>query len=272
MLLKRQQVHFVFGLTVAAMLIAAAGFVSGTFPLPYDPHLFPTNLSSWVHSVLTVTIMTFVLIDGITHYRRALQKMAAQLIEQNERITEQKRQIEYQATHDELTGLPKRRWLREHLDVEISRAQRDKSKIAVFFIDLDGFKLANDTYGHDAGDHVLRAVGQRLTDSIRVMDLAARMGGDEFLVVACGLNHVDEIPLIARKLKNVVSQEVTYHGQAVKIGASIGTAIYPDDALAPEELISLADEAMYVVKRAGKSRAAAQTNGPAATPEAEKTA
>jgi hypothetical protein len=75
MLLKRQQVHFVFGLTVAAMLIAAAGFVSGTFPLPYDPHLFPTNLSSWVHSVLTVTIMTFVLIDGITHYRRALQKM-----------------------------------------------------------------------------------------------------------------------------------------------------------------------------------------------------
>ena len=272
MLLKRQQVHFVFGLTVAAMLIAAAGFVSGTFPLPYDPHLFPTNLSSWVHSVLTVTITTFVLIDGITHYRRALQKMAAQLIEQNERITEQKRQIEYQATHDELTGLPKRRWLREHLDVEISRAQRDKSKIAVFFIDLDGFKLANDTYGHDAGDHVLRAVGQRLTDSIRVMDLAARMGGDEFLVVACGLNHVDEVPLIAGKLKNVVSQEVTYHGQAVKIGASIGTAIYPDDALAPEELISLADEAMYVAKRAGKSRAAAQTNGPAATPEAEKTA
>jgi hypothetical protein len=196
MLLSRRQVHAIFGLTVTVMLVAAAGFVSGMFPLPYDPHLFPTSISSWVHSVLIVTIMTFVLIRGITDYRRALLRMAEQLIEQNERITAQKQQIEYQATHDELTGLPMRRWIRERLDVELNRAQRENTKVAVLFIDLDGFKMANDTYGHDAGDHLLRMVGRRLLESIRTIDLAARMGGDEFMVVACGLNEVDEVQLL----------------------------------------------------------------------------
>ncbi len=254
MLLNRRQVHVVFGATVTVMLVAAVGFVSGSFPLPYNPQLFPTSASSWVHSVLTVTIMTFVLIRGITDYRRALQKMAAQLIEQNRRIIEQKRQIEYQATHDDLTGLPKRRWLRERLDVEISRARRENSKVAVLFIDLDGFKLTNDTYGHDAGDQLLRVVGQRLLQSIRAVDLAARMGGDEFLVVACGLSKADEVPLIAQKLNDVVSQKVPYKDQFLQVGASIGTAVYPDDAQNIEELISQADHAMYVAKRAGRGR------------------
>jgi diguanylate cyclase (GGDEF)-like protein len=254
MLLSRRQVQVVFGVTVIVMLVAAVGFISGRFPLPYNPHLFPTSVSSWVHSVLTVTIMTFVLIRGITDYRRALQKMAAQLIEQNRRIIEQKRQIEHQATHDDLTGLPKRRWLRERLDVEISRARRESSKVAVLFIDLDGFKLTNDTYGHDAGDHLLRVVGQRLLQSIRAVDVAARMGGDEFLVVACGFSKADEVQLLAQKLNDVVGQKVPYKDQFLMVGASIGTAVYPDDAQDLDELISLADNAMYVAKRAGRGR------------------
>jgi diguanylate cyclase (GGDEF)-like protein len=262
MLLSRRQVQVIFGLTVTVMLIAAAGFVSGMFPLPYSPHLFPTSISSWVHSVLIVTIMTFVLIRGITDYRRALQGMATQLIEQNEQITEQKRQIEYQATHDELTGLPTRRWLRERLDAEISRARRESSKAAVLFIDLDGFKLANDTYGHDAGDHLLRVVGHRLLESIRAIDLAARVGGDEFMVVVCGLNKVDEVQLIAKKLQDVVTQVVPYKNQSMQVGASIGTAIYPDDGQDPEELMSVADKAMYVAKRADRSRVLEQAPAP----------
>ena len=262
MLLSRRQVHVIFGLTVSVMVVAAIGFVSRVFPLPYDPQLFPTSISSWVHSVLIVTIMTFVLIRGVTDYRQALQRMATQLLEQNEQITEQKRQIEYQATHDELTGLPKRMWIRERLDVEISRARRENSKLAVLFIDLDGFKLANDTYGHDAGDHLLRMVGDRLLESIRAVDLAARVGGDEFVVVACGLNEIDEVQLIARKLRDVVIQVVSYKDQSIQVGASIGTAIYPDDAKGAEELISLADKAMYVAKRAGRSGAVAQLQMP----------
>lgn len=263
MLLSRRQVHVIFGLTVTVMLVAAIGFVSGMFPLPYDPYMFPTSIASWVHSVLIVTIMTFVLIRGVTDYRQALQKMATQLIEQNEKITEQKRQIEYQATHDELTGLPKRRWIQERLELEISRARRGNCKLAVLFIDLDGFKLANDTYGHDAGDHLLRMVGHRLLESIRTVDLAARVGGDEFVVVACGLSNVDEVQLVARKLKDVVTQVVSYKDQSMQVGASIGSAIYPDDAQAPEELISLADRAMYVAKRAGRNVAVAQRQMPA---------
>jgi diguanylate cyclase (GGDEF)-like protein len=262
MLLSRQQVHVVFGLTVAVMLIAAAGFVSGRFPLPYDPHLFPTSISSWVHSVLIVSVMTFVLIRGITDYRHALQNMTAQLIEQNERIIQQKRLIEYQATHDELTGLPKMRWLRERLDVELSRARREKKKVAVLFIDLDGFKLANDTHGHDAGDHLLRVISRRLSESIRAADLAARMGGDEFIVVACGLDNVDEAKQIAQKLRDVAGLEVPYNNRSIRVGASIGVSVFPDDAQESEELITLADKAMYVVKREGRSRAVNQVQMP----------
>lgn len=257
MLLSRQQSHVVFGLTVAVMLVAAAGFVSGMFPLPYDPLLFPTNISSWIHSVLTVTVMTFVLIRGIIDYRQALETMATQLIEQNAQINEQKRQIEYQATHDALTGLPTMRWLKEHFTIEISRARREDNKVAVLFIDLDGFKLANDTHGHDAGDHVLRVIGHRLSESIRMVDLAARMGGDEFIVIACGLDQANEADLISEKLRAVVEQPVSYKDQSIHVGASIGTAIFPDDAEAPEELIALADKAMYVAKRAGRSRGVA---------------
>jgi diguanylate cyclase (GGDEF)-like protein len=264
MLLNRRQVHVVFGLTVTVMLVAAVGFVSGRFSLPYDPRLFPTSISSWVHSVLIVAIMTFVLIRGITDYRQALQTMAAQLIEQNKRIVQQKRQIEYQATHDELTGLPKMRWLRERLDVEISRARRENDRVAVFFIDLDGFKLVNDTHGHDAGDHLLRVIGRRLSESIRSVDLAARMGGDEFIVVACGLDHVDEAALIAQKLRDVVTEVVPYKNLSIQVGASIGTAMFPDDAQDPEDLITLADKAMYVAKRIDRSRTVHQAQMPAA--------
>jgi len=258
MLLSRRQVHVVFGLTVAVMLIAATGFVSGRFPLPYDPHLFPTSISSWVHSVLIVAVMTFVLIRGITDYRHALQEMTAQLIEQNERIIQQKRLIEYQATHDELTGLPKMRWLRERLDVEVSRARREKTKVAVLFIDLDGFKQANDTHGHDAGDHLLRVISRRLSESIRAVDLAARMGGDEFIIVVCGLDNVDEAKQIAEKLRDVAGLEVPYNNRSIRVGASIGISVFPDDAQESEELITLADKAMYVEKREGRSLAVNQ--------------
>jgi diguanylate cyclase (GGDEF)-like protein len=263
MLLNRRQVHIVFGLTVTVMLVAAVGFVSGRFSLPYDPRLFPTSISSWVHSVLIVAIMTFVLIRGITDYRQALQTMAAQLIEQNKRIVQQKRQIEYQATHDELTGLPKMRWLRERLDVEISRARRENDRVAVLFLDLDGFKLVNDTHGHDAGDHLLRVIGRRLSESIRAIDLAARMGGDEFIVVACGLDHIDEATLIAQKLHDVVTEVVPYKNRSIQVGASIGTAMFPDDAQDPEDLITLADKAMYVAKRGDRSRTVHQVQMPA---------
>ena len=136
--------------------------------------------------------------------------------------------------------------------MEISRARRENSKVAVLFIDLDGFKLTNDTHGHDAGDLLLRVVAQRLLQTIRSVDLAARMGGDEFVVVACGLSKADEVRLIAQKLHDAVSQKVPYKDQFLQVDASIGTAIYPDDAQNLEELISLADQAMYAAKRAGR--------------------
>lgn len=254
MLLDRRHVHIVFGATIAVMLVSAAGFTSGTFPLPYDPSLYPTSLSGWIHSILTVTVMAFVLIRGISDYRHALQEMTRQLIEQNEQIMEQKKVIEHQAKHDALTGLPTLRMLKERLPVEISRARRDNSKVAVLFIDLDGFKQANDTYGHDAGDHVLRLIGHRLSAAIRSVDLAARMGGDEFIVVACGLNQPSEARLIASKLRDAVGQAITYAHHEIRVGASIGIALFPDDAQEAEDLIVLADKAMYAAKRAGKAQ------------------
>lgn len=110
---------------------------------------------------------------------------------------------------------------------------------------LDGFKLINDTYGHEAGDELLRVVGQRLLQSIRAVDLAARMGGYEFLVATIGLSNADEVELITKNLKDAVAQKVPYKGDSLQVYASIGSAVYPDDAQNVEELISLADQSMY---------------------------
>ena len=135
----------------------------------------------------------------------------------------------------------------------INLARRYKKSAAVMFIDLDGFKAVNDTLGHDAGDYVLQQVAQRMLSCVRKTDTVARIGGDEFLIIATEINAPENVALIAEKVIKQVSQPVIFNGQQAVVGASIGIALFPDHDKNMDQLIKQADEAMYRVKKAGRN-------------------
>ncbi|MBN1127704.1 MAG: diguanylate cyclase [Chitinispirillaceae bacterium] len=161
--------------------------------------------------------------------------------------------ILHMATHDALTDLPGLRLARDRLAMAISQAQRYKTSAAVMFVDLDGFKPINDTLGHDAGDEVLREVAQRLLAGVRGTDTVARIGGDEFLLVITELHVPENVSTIAEKILELLSRPLAIKNTTAHVGASIGIALFPRDAGDVEELLRLADETMYEVKRGGKN-------------------
>jgi len=160
-----------------------------------------------------------------------------------------------QAIRDPLTGLFNRRYMTEALDQCYSRAERTASSIAIMMIDLDHFKLFNDNFGHDAGDHVLKAVSQVLIDSIRQEDIACRYGGEEFCIV-CPSTDDQQALLIAERIgKGIRSLELNMNQLSLgTVTTSIGVATYPDHAKTMDEVISIADEALYLAKKNGRDR------------------
>lgn len=165
----------------------------------------------------------------------------------------QRDEISNLLNHDTLTGLPNLRLARDRLKMTCGNATRNKSRAALLFIDLDGFKKANDTFGHEAGDHVLRVVAQRLSGSIRQVDTVARLGGDEFIIILNEVTDGDAAALVAGKIIAVISESICYNDHLLMISSSIGIALFPDHAATPENLLKKADEAMYSVKRSGKN-------------------
>ncbi|MFP4363060.1 MAG: diguanylate cyclase domain-containing protein [Spirochaetia bacterium] len=158
------------------------------------------------------------------------------------------KQIAHMAKHDNLTGLPNRRLLKEILENAVFLADRHKSKLAVMFLDLDNFKPVNDTFGHEAGDEVLREAALRMHSVIRKSDLLARVGGDEFVVVTQGIEDRQSVELVANKLKESLSQPFKVNQQKFQLGVSIGVCMYPDSDCTIEGLLQKADESMYSVK------------------------
>ncbi len=162
--------------------------------------------------------------------------------------------LRHMANHDSLTGLATRHLGMEHLSFACSLARRSNCKAAVLFIDLDGFKAVNDTFGHDTGDNLLVGVAERLLCSVREVDTVVRIGGDEFMIVLSSINNNENTIQVAQKIIDSISQPFLIGDQNVSIGASIGIALYPDHAQEPETLIKCADDAMYVVKSKGKNQ------------------
>lgn len=170
-------------------------------------------------------------------------------------ITERKREedrLREQATHDLLTGLPNRGLFLDRVSQAVALARRNGRLAALLFVDLDGFKLVNDSFGHQVGDQLLADVAGRLANAVRESDTAARLGGDEFAVILTGVNNRLDILRIARKLAADLQRPYLIGGRNVSAGASIGVAIYPDHAQSPTDLLSLADAAMYRAKSRGK--------------------
>jgi diguanylate cyclase (GGDEF)-like protein len=163
--------------------------------------------------------------------------------------------LAYQAAHDSLTQLPNRAQAMRLLTAALHRAQRSGSVIGVLFVDLDGFKAVNDTYGHPAGDELLRIVARTLLSHVRAGDVVARLGGDEFMVVLEPLDVQDSAVLVADRLVKSLRSPITLsEGREVRIGASIGLAISQDGRVDPDALLQEADVAVYRAKAAGRGR------------------
>jgi len=161
--------------------------------------------------------------------------------------------IRFLATHDELTGLPNRVMFSEVLTHVLESSRRNARKCAVLFIDLDRFKLINDSLGHEAGDTLLREVALRLKTCLRSSDMVARLGGDEFVVLVPELQDSEHASTVARKLLSAVIKPVELGGQEWRVTASIGISSFPDDAQDEPSLMKHADIAMYHAKEEGKN-------------------
>jgi len=157
------------------------------------------------------------------------------------------------ALYDNLTKLPNRTLFKIELKNAINRALRYNSKVALIFIDLDGFKKVNDTYGHHVGDKLLINIAQRLVKVLRKTDLVSRIGGDEFTVILSDTNEIDKILEVAHDIIKSVNEEVLINNSLIHVGASIGVSIYPDHNKNIEELVKLADQMMYISKESGKN-------------------
>ena len=167
---------------------------------------------------------------------------------------ELKEEMRMLAFYDTLTGLPSLNLFQDISGTLMNLARRDGDSLAVMFIDLDGFKSVNDTYGHDAGDIVLREAAQRMDRVKRDSDLVARIGGDEFVLLQTGIRTEADIEPLARKLLQEIAEPIDIGGgEFAHIGASIGVAVYPKDGTDMEALLSAADKAMYMVKKSGKN-------------------
>jgi diguanylate cyclase (GGDEF)-like protein len=168
---------------------------------------------------------------------------------------------------DPLTGLANRTSLGASLEQAVSRARRRNGKLALVFIDLDGFKQINDMYGHDAGDLLLVEMAARLRKQLRASDLVARLGGVEFLVMLEDIQDLAPVETVARKLLAEVTQPYsTSGGAALHVTASIGISVLPDDATDAAALMKHADTAMYAAKQAGKNTLRFYSASPANDP------
>ena len=161
--------------------------------------------------------------------------------------------MRHEALHDRLTGLPNRTLLGEKLNLALQNARRKGSLFALMFLDLDHFKIVNDTLGHAIGDRLLQAVVKRLSSCLREGDTIARWGGDEFIILLPNISRAKDAAAIAQRILEVLQGEFDLEGNKVAIGSSIGIAIYPEDGDDSDILMKKADGALYRAKEEGRN-------------------
>jgi diguanylate cyclase (GGDEF)-like protein/PAS domain S-box-containing protein len=170
--------------------------------------------------------------------------------------------LEHQATHDGLTGLPNRFMCQDRLQQMVARSRREGQVSALFLMDLDGFKAVNDHYGHDYGDELLKVVAERLSNAVRASDTVARFGGDEFVVLSADVGVDAGAIVVAQHILDAITLPFQVKEQELRIGISIGIALYPRHGDDDETLMRHADQAMYCAKRAGAGyRLSDETSG-----------
>lgn len=181
----------------------------------------------------------------ITHFVTAFSDVTA--------IYDAQQQLHHLAHHDPLTGLPNRLLFNDRLENAIEQALRNKQRCLLLFLDLDGFKVINDTLGHAIGDALLRTVGDRLKNVLRSSDTVARLGGDEFVILA-GSTNPDYAAQLAQKILEQLRLPILVAGRSLSISGSLGIAVFPDNGADTQQLMRAADMAMYTAKAEGRNR------------------
>jgi diguanylate cyclase len=184
-------------------------------------------------------------IDG----RQQLEQQLSQSDAALSRSQAELRKANHSALHDAITGLPNLTLFNDRLRVALAQAQRHAWRLAVMFIDLDGFKVVNDSYGHEAGDRVLQMVAQRLENVVRRGDSVSRRSGDEFLFLMLEAKDEATVVALANRIIAEVSQPCDIDGVSVAVKASVGLALYPEDGSTAADLLEHADVAMYAAKK-----------------------
>ena len=192
-------------------------------------------------------------VDDIAQLGTGFNTMLSELEQRDLAKNNAEAKLQYQALYDELTGLPNRRLLADRLSHTLATARRAQHIAALLYIDLDGFKLVNDSLGHAVGDLLLSQVSIRLQSRVRAADTLARLGGDEFVVVLAHLRGNEEAAMVAEKLLEALTLPFMIEGQKITISASIGISIFPETATDADGLLQQADSAMYAAKRNGKN-------------------
>ncbi|MET0093140.1 MAG: diguanylate cyclase, partial [Sedimenticola sp.] len=185
--------------------------------------------------------------------RQAMQELERRVEERTVELRLANKALTRLANYDSLTGLPNRTLFSERLKMAMAHARRNRCKIALLFMDLDGFKEVNDRHGHESGDLVLQETANRLQNCLREEDTVGRMGGDEFTVILNNLADREDAAGVAEKLIQAIDEPYEIAGEIQQIGISIGIAIYPEDIDVMDTLMQYADDAMYRVKRSGKN-------------------
>ena len=238
------------------IFVSASGGDTARMLKAYETGAADCVLKPFEPIVLQAKVAVFVAL-----YRTAeLKRRAAELEAGNRRLevdlAENRRlasQLAHQASHDHLTGLPNRHLFEELLRETLALSQRSGHRAAVAFVDLDRFKFINDTFGHAAGDDVLKEAARRLSAAIRASDFAARIGGDEFVVMLTDFDQWQESVLVAAKMLRVFARPFTVGGNEVSMSASMGIAVFPDDGDDGMTLLKRADIAMYQAKQEGRN-------------------
>jgi diguanylate cyclase len=247
--IKRIAAAVVMGLAISGMHytgMAASRFSSGSFcrgGVTLANNWLAAAIGMFALGLLVVTLVTAVY-DSHLQSRARIQAL---------RLEQANAKLQHQATHDALTGLPNRLLFIDRLGREIAHVERDGHVFAVLVVDLDRFKVINDTLGHGPGDQLLIEIARRLSSAIRSADTVARTGGDEFLLLLTDIREAPDAAVIAAKIISELDKSVSIGGTEVHTSASIGISVYPADGSDSDTLVAHADEAMYFAKQAGRN-------------------
>lgn len=240
------------GLLWAAIIFLTVTILPVTVHLVLLGHkeylLLASTLALYLIYLIVLSVQFHRLIIQVIYFKFKNDELLQQLLVAKSRLEVSNKQLEHSATHDPLTEVPNRNLFTIKLRDAIKRAARKNKMLGVFYIDLDRFKLVNDTYGHEVGDKLLIQVVNRIKNAIRRDDIIARVGGDEFTIILENLEDIDDLGVVAIKIGSAFTKPLLIDKIALKITVTIGISIYPNDGEDPESLTKAADAAMYHTK------------------------